>query len=162
MQQIRPLTTYKKLNPDFYELVAETYKEKTLSAKQQENEFYYSYCYLESGLYPFNKSFEEAKKTDEHKFFWKGPNTPNNKSIISELGRLLLVGWYYGEEVERFTKQICKDVFDAYQHRKLEGLKPRAGDFVSALKKIRENIVFCFQNDVEVRLSLYGYLVELT
>lgn len=158
MQQIRPLTAYKKLNPKLYEIIAKAYRDKNMSAKQQENDFYFWYCYFECGLFDFNKPLEEVKNTPEYKFFWKDPNTPNNKCTITEMGRLLLTGWYY--DIKDFTKKVCRWVFSAYRYKEENGIPFNDLEFAEALKHIRENIGYYYHHENELKMYMLEHFFK--
>ncbi len=151
-KHIRPLASFKKMNPRIYTLICSAFAEKTgLSAKQKENEFYWNYCYFDSGLNDFTQKWTEFNIPGHvNSFFWKDGNTANNKEIISEMGRLLLAGWNYN--IEDFTKQICKYVFSAYQ--RTDAVNDNI--FVEAINHVRENI--CYYNANELKMK--GYLLE--
>ncbi len=158
MKNIRPLTAYKKENTASYNLFMDPLRQGiTGSKKQQENEFYWNYCFYRSGINSFKgKIFDEARKNDPAwQFFFKDEHTQNHKAIITELGRLLLAGWYHN--IEEFTKDICHHVYNGYikanEHNKVfKEMEAR-----QAVKHIRNNIGYYHNNQEELKI----YLLEI-
>ncbi len=155
MKDIRPLTAFKKENPAIYDLFIDPLKEGLKgSKKQQENEFYWNYCFYESGINTFKgKIYDKARKNDPvWQFFFRDEHTQNHKAIITELGRLLLAGWYYN--IEDFTKDICRHVYNGYikaneHNRVFNEMEAR-----QAVKHIRNNIGYYYHNQEELKIYL--------
>lgn len=128
---IRPLATWKRQNPELYKLV---YYEafginEEYSAKAQENTFYWYYCYTEYATpgEPFKKNI-----------FWKSPNKKDNKLLISELGRLLLAGWYY--DLEEYTKEYGNWIIAEYDRATSAGVKFEQAKAIEVIKHIRQRL----------------------
>jgi hypothetical protein len=136
---IRPLTAFKRLNPEYYNKVYLPLLESN-SAKGRENEFYLWYGYFKLGI----------KELDSFFFTTQGDFT--NKGTVSEVGRLLLYGWYYN--IEDWTKEIGIYIYNAY--KKIESNKETFNDldFAKAVKYIRENVGYYYQNKTELKLYI--------
>jgi hypothetical protein len=136
---IRPLTAFKRLYPERYNGVYLGLLESN-SAKGRENEFYLWYAYFELGI----------KGKDS--FFWTTQGNFTNKGTVSEVGRLLLYGWYYN--IENWTKEIGIYIYNAY--KKTENNKETFNDldFAKAVKYIRENVKYYYQNKTELKLYI--------
>ncbi len=156
MNHIRPLTAFKIKNPALYDLIIDpTDKGLAGSKKHHENEFYWNYCFFESGVYNFEGGnlYDEARKSDPTwLFFFKDEHTQNHKAIITELGRLLLTGWYYN--LADFTKDICGHVYSGYikaneQHKVFKELEAAA-----AVKQIKNSIGYYYNNQEELKMYL--------
>ena len=152
-KQIRPLAAYKKQNPrlcktgfEFAKIIGES------SAKGKENAWYWFHGFSEITR-QFNESEKLALQTDfKNNFFWRTENKCNNVATVSEMGRLLLTGWYYG--IKDWTKEICKYVYRAYQKKAERGDQFNDLGFKEAVKKIRENIGYYYQNKDELKLFI--------
>jgi hypothetical protein len=136
---IRPLIAFKRLNPELYNKIYLPLLESN-SAKGRENEFYLWYANLELGI----------KGIDS--FFWTTEGKFTNKGTVSEVGRLLLYGWYYN--LKDWTKEIGIYIYNAY--KKTESNKETFNDldFAKAVKYIRENIQYYYQNKTELKLYI--------
>jgi hypothetical protein len=147
MKQIRPLVAYKKALPDLYKLYLTVFDGwEGLSKKAQENNFYWNYAYF------------EMKKGEMHPFFLKDGDNRNNKLTITELGRLLLTGWYYG--IEEYTKEISLYVFNAYNKKVKEKEGFNDMEIYNLVKRIRENIGYYNSNKNEMKLFLLDGLFK--
>ena len=136
---IRPLTAFKRLNPEYYNKVYLPLLQSK-SEKGRENEFYLWYSIFKLGI----------KGKDS--FFWTTEGSFTNKVTVSEVGRLLLYGWYYN--IEDWTKEIGIYIYNAY--KKIENNKETFNDldFAKAVKYIRENITYYYQNKTELKLYI--------
>ena len=158
-KQIRPLIAFKKENPMLYTLIMKQLVSRfsgSRSTKQQENDFHFWYCFFESKINANVKGLEleERTKTREWQFFFKDPDTESNKSTVSEMGRLLLTGWYYGSEAEDFTQEVCQQIFSAWKF-KLDNNQPfNDMEFGEAVKHIRENIGFYYYHRNELKIYM--------
>jgi hypothetical protein len=94
------------------------------------------------------------KNHEPHSFFWETVDKKANIGTVSELGRLLLSGWYYGEDVEDFTLEIAIYIFRAYQSKKESGEAFNDLEFKEAVKKIREDIGYYYHNQNELKLYI--------
>lgn len=72
-----------------------------------------------------------------------------NKTIITELGRLLLAGWYYG--IVDKTKEICGYVYKSYQLKKEQF---NEYEFSHAVKYIRENLIYFYRKPDELKFYI--------
>jgi hypothetical protein len=136
---IRPLTAFKRLNPEYYNKVYLPLLQSK-SEKGRENEFYLWYSIFKLGI----------KGKDS--FFWTTEGSFTNKVTVSEVGRLLLYGWYYN--IEDWTKEIGIYIYNAY--KKIENNKETFNDldFAKAVKYIRENVKYYYQNKTELKLYI--------
>jgi hypothetical protein len=100
----------------------------------------------------------EMKKGEMHPFFWKDGDNRNNKLTITELGRLLLTGWYYG--IEEYTKEISLYVFNAYNKKVKEKEGFNDMEIYNLVKHIRENIGYYNSNKNEMKLFLLDGLFK--
>jgi hypothetical protein len=158
MKQIRPLTVYKRLNPELYKILQMGYESKGLSAKQRENEFYFMYCFNNSGLYNPGLSYEDRKSTCECGFFWKDEENRNNKCTITEMGRLLLTGWYYG--IEDFCKTVCQQLFNAWKYKQENSIEFNDLEFSEAVQHIRENIGYFYHHENDLKMYLLEHFFK--
>jgi hypothetical protein len=151
-KHIRPLTAFKKLNPELYALYSDVFeKKKGLSKKAQENEFYWNYAYF--------KMNEKALITPPP-FFWKSENNRNNKLTISELGRLLLTGWHYN--IEEYTLELLRYVERSYYKKVKENEAFNDLEIHSVVKHLRENIIYYYQNKDECKFYILDKLFNKT
>jgi len=154
MNQIRPLIAFKKENPGVYAIIMQMVDRSACSIKQQENNFYYWYCFFESGIYKNHEgeTIEEKINASDCRFFWKDPNTSNNKCTITEMGRLLLTGWYYG--IKDFAQAICQQLFNAWKFKQDSSLSFNDLEFAEALKHIRENIGYYYHHTEQLKIYM--------
>jgi hypothetical protein len=180
---IRPLASYKKLNPELYlslwKLITAT------SKKSQENEFYFLYAYSYLGVETFKeildpaqikiienikkkenltkdeiqKQIERIKKGTYHltkhefnSFYFNSKEEFTNIGTVSEIGRLLLYGWYYN--IESWSIEIGGYIYNAYKKIESSGETFNDLDFKKAVKHIRENIIYYYQNEPELKLYI--------
>jgi len=135
--KIRPLVAFKKVNKKSWDNFIKCWQ-PTGTKKSIENQFYWNYCCSEFG----------SKLDKEHPFFWKD-KTCTNKGTISELGRLLLYGWYYDDE--EFSMQVCQWILNAWTK------KPKVfndGAYKRFVKSIRDDYGYYSQNQNEVKIEL--------
>ena len=128
---IRPLATWKRQNPEKYKLV---YCEgfginEEYSAKAQENTFYWYYCWAKYATRdePFKKNI-----------FWKSPNKRDNIRLLTELGRLLLAGWYY--DLEEYTIEYGNWIIAEYDRATSAGVKFEQAKAIEVIKHIRQRL----------------------
>jgi hypothetical protein len=128
---IRPLAKWKRQNPELYKLV---YYEgfginEVYSAKAQENTFYWYYCYTKYATRgePFKKNI-----------FWKSPNKRDNIRLLTELGRLLLAGWYY--DLEEYTIEYSDWVLEEYYQATSDGVKFEQAKLIEVIKYVRQRL----------------------
>lgn len=153
-KQIRPLSAYKKQNPDLYKIVASILREESKSKKAQENNWYWSYAFFEIF---FDVTTEEDRDKNKNgivyeAFFWKTPNNRNNIGTITEMGRLFLAGWYYN--IEDWTKEIGLYVYRSYHKKEEKGDSFNDLEFKEAVKHIRDNIGYYYHNKEELKLYI--------
>lgn len=138
-KQIRPLVAFKKENIEYYNsIVLSLYKEG--SEKSKENNFYYSYAIMKLMRVDINEDF-----------FFKNKAIEINRGLITELGRLLIYGWYY--QLHDYTIGLCSLVIEKY----LEGGKINRERALELIKHIRENILYYNNNNKEA-VDLIKYL----
>lgn len=145
-KQIRPLTAYKKANPNLFDLLDSLTGEKIKSKKGRENAWYFTY-----GLYETETGVEDYEARYEDSFFYvEGKRT--NISTVSELGRLLLTGWYYN--IEDWAKRISLYVYNSYHKKTERGDTFNDLEFKEAIKHIRDNIGYYYHNAEELKLYI--------
>ena len=179
---IRPLVAFKKANPEiylrFWNLITAT------SKKAQENEFYFIYAYNYLGVETvkeildpdqiklieytkeknltedeIQKKIQDIKRATYHltkyefnSFFFNTKEEYTNIGTVSEIGRLLLYGWYY--DIESWSKEIGGYIYKAYKKIESRGEAFNDLDFKEAVKHIRENIGYYYQNEPELKLYI--------
>jgi hypothetical protein len=159
MKQIRPLTVYKRLNPESFKILSTLlYDGKGLSEKQKENEFYFMYCFSDSGLHNSELSPENWRNTCEYSFFWKDEDHKNNICTITEMGRFLMTGWYYG--IEDFCKMVCRQLFNAWKHKQENSIDFNDLEFSEAVQHIRENIGYFYQHENDLKMYLLEHFFK--
>lgn len=91
-------------------------------------------------------------KTEYNSFFFTVTGEETNMGTVSEIGRFLLTGWFY--DVQDWTKEISGYVYNAY--KKIETSKDVFNDldFQKAVKHIRENIRYYYNNSQELKLYI--------
>jgi len=139
---IRPLAAFKNKNPEIYEAVNSFCNKNNMSAKHKENEFYWHYCFMFGSFVDSENLFPS--------FFFSDPGTFINKSTITEMGRLLLTGWYYN--IEEFAKKTCQYIVNGYE--KAEDKKINDLEFAKAVKHIRENIGYYYHHEGDLKVYL--------
>ncbi|MDW7670792.1 MAG: hypothetical protein SCK57_08145 [Bacillota bacterium] len=153
-KQIRPLTVYRRENPEMYDYITSSFimGNKKLSEKQIENEFYWWYGVVASKGDEQEDSQGIEAKIKRKRFFLKDENTRQNKVVGAEIGRLLLHGWYY--DIQDFTKKISGYIISGY-HSKIDRNKIiNDSEFVDAVKHIRENLLYYYNHEHELKLYL--------
>jgi hypothetical protein len=144
-KHIRPLAAFKKANPKLYNGL--NFGNEGHSKKAQENEFYWTYAYV--NLNDFSKDLETR---DPAPFFWKDENNKNNKLTITELGRLLLTGWYY--DIEDYTKELSLYILKAYEKKTKDAKGFNDMEFYKVVKQLRENIGYYYYHKDEAKYYL--------
>lgn len=144
-KHIRPLTLYKKNNPEAYRILLQSDIGGLVakSKKDQENNCYYLYAWHFSGI--------EYRVNEDLNPFFIDRNTLKfvRKTIVTELGRLLLTGWYYN--AEDWARTICGYVYNSYCTK---GDQFNEYRFTAAVKHIRENIGYYYHNPDELKLYI--------
>jgi hypothetical protein len=72
--------------------------------------------------------------------------------MVSEIGRIMLLGWYYN--IEAWTNEIALCVYRAYKEREKNNETFNSIEVSRKLKHIRENIGYYFNNASEANLLL--------
>jgi hypothetical protein len=109
-----------------------------ISKKGKENEWYFYYCAM------------EMRNKDDGilaPFFWTSQGEKHNICTSSEMGRLLLTGWYYN--IQDWAKNVCGYVYKSY-HRKTGKFNDLI--FAKAVKQIRENVGYYYHNEPQLKL----------
>lgn len=151
--QIRPIAALKRSNPKFYQLCFNDTIFPAKSKKDRENIGYWKYCWIVLGE-TIDPDFSFPS------FFFKSLNERANVGTITELGRLLLTGYVYGEIPEAKTKEISMFVFRAYK-RKTELNQPFNDlQFVEAIKHIRTNLEHYLVNDDKLKYYILKTFFE--
>lgn len=150
-KQIRPLVAFKKENPELYSRYYNLAKEGTTSKKGIENNFYLWYGAL---------SLKPIKQKGIDSFLFTEAGDFTNKCTISEIGRLLLTGWYY--DVEAYTKDVSNYVYNAYHKKIKTGENFNDLDYSEVVKHIRENISYYYNNQPELKYLILDRLFKET
>jgi hypothetical protein len=139
-KEIRPLTAYKKANPEIYKFYLSCI-EKPTSKKGIENDFYFWYAIL------------QLKKVEDKSNFFLTPNGDfTNKGTVSEIGRLLLYGWYYN--IENWAQNVAMYIYKAYNKKiKSEDIFNDL-EFKKAINHIRDNIAYYYNKEQELKLYI--------
>ncbi|MEW6274210.1 MAG: hypothetical protein AB1556_03735 [Bacillota bacterium] len=102
---------------------------------------------------PAGKFVKRTRATERRQI-----NTPNNKCTITEMGRLLLTGWYYN--IENFTKKIYRQIFNAYRYKAENGIQFNDLEFAEAVKHIRENIGYYYHHENELKIYMLEHFFK--
>ena len=139
---IRPLSKWKKENEERWQNVYMPLIKDSISEsnKSIENEFYFVFCL-------FN-----LKEHELDSFFYSSKGNWTNKVLVSELGRLLLYGWYYN--IEEWTKEIGIYVYKGYKEREKNKEPLDKKEISIKIKHIRDNIGYYYHNTSEVNMLL--------
>lgn len=151
-KHIRPLVSYKKCNPKIYDLLLNDSSLPGLtgqSKKEKENNSYYMYAWHFSGIKVIDETLSGSEQYNPFFFDTSGSIKATHKTIVSELGRLLLTGWYYN--IEDWTKEICGYVYNSYQTKKELFNEYK---FTEVIKSIRENIGYYYHRPDELKLYI--------
>jgi hypothetical protein len=150
-RHIRPLISFKKCNPKLYNLLL---KESLpglegQSKKDQENNSYYIYAWHFSGIKSIDKTLSGYEQYNPFFFDTSGSLKLTHKTIVSELGRLLLTGWYYN--IEDWAKEICGYVYNSYLTKKEQFNEYK---FTEVIKSIKENVGYYYHRPDELKLYI--------
>lgn len=151
-KQIRPLTAYKKANPDLYRLIASIAETRSKSKKGRENAWYFYF-----GFYETETGCKDYEARYDDPFFLVGDQRANI-GTVTELGRLLLTGWYF--DIEQWTKQISLYVYRSFHKTRSNGEAFNDLEFKEAVKHIRENLGYYYHNENELKLYLLDRFFE--
>ena len=143
--KIRPLIAFKKENKKAYDFFI-AYMQPKGTKKSVENEFYWWYCYIKL-------KNEICEKGILNPFFWNDAQTFTNKGVVSELGRLLLYGWYFNNdgETEKFTLQVVRWIYNAWL-KNVKGFNDNK--YRKFVKSIRDNFNYYYHNQKQVKIDL--------
>jgi hypothetical protein len=145
-KHIRPLIAFKKLNARIYNLICEAVNsEESSSIKGKENNWYWMYAFIS-----YDEIFDS--KNNPPSFFFKTNDKKNNKGTTIELGRLLLTAWTY--DIESWALNVGSYVYKAYQKKISENEPFNDLEFKDAVKHIRENIVYYYSNESDLKLYI--------
>jgi len=149
-KQIRPIYILKKVNPIFFDICFNDKRFSTpkTSKKNRENIGYWKYAW-------FNLS-NETTDFIRPNFFFDTNWSRNNICTLTEIGRLLLSGYCYGNEVESFCQQIAQIIYKPYNRKRAQNDKFNDLEFSEALKEIRKNLIYYFHNPNEAKY----YIIE--
>jgi len=145
--QVRPLSQLKRINPDLYKFLVK--ESPGISKKAQENEAYFLYCAISL------RTPHGIEHITRDKFLYKTPLVKNNIATVTELGRLLMIGYCYTNKgLEEFTKKIAGYVYRAYHKKLSEGEAFNDTDYSELVKTIRENVGYYYTREDEAKLLL--------
>ena len=154
MKQIRPLSAFKKANKKHFDLITTSADSKIHSKKQQEIIWYFQYCCLHLSS-NFDEEFPQDKDAWFKFFFTASGYKRRNVLIISEIGRVMLYGWYY--DINEFAERIA--MFIIRSMLKNEG-KLNDIEYKEACTHIRNNIGYYYQNENELKLYIVRKLFK--
>lgn len=145
---IRPLSKWKKQNLERWKNVYLPLIEDNAieSKKGVENEFYFFFCLLNLEETDFRS------RSEKDSFFFTSKGFHTNKVMVSEIGRIMLLGWYYN--IEAWTNEIALCVYRAYKEREKNNETFNSIEVSRKLKHIRENIGYYYNNASEANLLL--------
>ena len=129
------------LHPQQIDIIA-TYKEENNPTDEE----------LETWKGQVLKTTYHLTKTEFNSFFLTDWNKRNNVGTVTELGRLLLTGWYYN--IKDWAKNVGGYIYRAYQRKEKTGEVFNDLLFAKAVKHIRENIAVYYHREEELRLYI--------
>jgi hypothetical protein len=133
------------LDPAQIEII-EGYKEKHNPTKDN----------LQKFINDIKKATYHLTKTEFNSFFLTSWDKKNNKLTITEIGRLLLTGWYYN--VEDWTKEVGLYIYKAYEKKVKEEKGFNDLEIYKVVNHIRENIGYYYHNQIEAKYYLLDKL----
>jgi hypothetical protein len=150
----RPLQAYKKANKEYYNFINTNLIVEVGSKKTNENNFYYHFAIQKLMKIDENPStpietnhifFYENKGNES--FFYKNKSIAINKGAITELGRLLIVGWYYN--LEDYAEEFCLLIIKQYFKNIKAKIKTDRGNLIHIIDFIKSNIIYYSNNDLK-------------
>ena len=149
---IRPLTAFKKANKELYNIYNTIFNEGVgTSVKAKENNFYSTFSVL--------RLKDEKTSFDVKYFFWDTSlNKRINITIATELGRLLLYGWYYN--LYDYSEKLCFDVIKVYFKKVKLKEKILDVDFCNVLQDLRINLEYYNIKKDEAKLLILDRLLS--
>lgn len=146
---IRPITAFKKANPELYAEVLDLVGPEASSQKAKENSWYWWY----SAVMVYDMS-QGAKDS----FLFTSSGYCTNKGTVSEVGRLMLTAWYYN--IEEWAKNISLYVYNSYHKKRQRADAFNDLEFKAAVKYIRDNIGYYYNNEQELKLYILQTFFE--
>lgn len=140
----RPLKAYKKANKEYYNFINTNLIVEVGSKKTNENNFYYHFAIQK--LIEIDKNLSTPPETNEI-FFYKNREIAINKGAIIELGRLLILGWYYN--LEDYAKELCLLIVKQYLENKKAKIKTDRLNLMNIIHYIKINIIYFSNNKLE-------------
>ena len=102
---------------------------------------------------------DEKKSVDVQYFFWDTSlNKRINITIATELGRLLLYGWYYN--LYDYSEKLCFDVIKVYFKKVKLKEKILDVDFCNVLQDLRINLEYYNSKKDEAKLLILDRLLS--
>ena len=95
---------------------------------------------------------QHLTKTEYDSFFFNERGEDVIKGTVSEIGRLLLYGWYY--DIEDWAQEVALYIYKAYKKIEIAGEAFNDLEFKEAVKHIRENIGYYYHNEPELKLYI--------
>ena len=148
-KQVRPLKWFKENSARFYGVVLDLASTigNSASKKGKENDFYHAL-----GIMMFGGELKQNIIQDL--FFFREDGNSANKGTITELGRLFLIGMYYGEATKTFALKIGDYVHKSYHRKREKGEPFNDLEFKDAVKHIRDNFGYYWHNQDETKLYI--------
>lgn len=152
---IRPIASFKKENPEIYKHYLDAINMLGLkggSKKQEENNFYYAYALLNSGI-------DMGTQENFNPFlFDKTGKSRNNVTTFAEMGRLLLTGWYYS--IQEYARTLCGYIDRIYNNTAEQDRPLITGLMTDAVNHLRDNLPYYEQHQDAAKLYLLQTLAK--
>lgn len=133
------------LDPAQIEIIEFIKQENLTKKKLTEDE-------LQKKIQDIKRATYHLTKYEFNSFYFNTKEEYTNIGTVSEIGRLLLYGWYY--DIESWSKEIGGYIYKAYKKIESSGEAFNDLDFKEAVKHIRENIGYYYQNEPELKLYI--------
>jgi hypothetical protein len=129
------------LHPTQIELINSIKNKLDLTEEEQEKEINF-----------IKRGTQHLIKTEYNSFFFNEQGEDVNKGTVSEIGRLLLYGWYYN--IYEWAQNVGMYIYKAYKKTESAGEAFNDLEFKDAVKYIRENIGYYYHNEPELKLYI--------
>lgn len=133
--------TFDPITIELIEYIKTTYSAEGKSEEQ-----------IEQRIEQIKSGHSHRTTTEYNSFFFNSIGEETNMGTVSEIGRFLLTGWFY--DVQEFSKEISGYVYNAYKKTEASGDVFNDLDFQKAVKHIRENIRYYYNNSQELKLYI--------
>lgn len=191
-KHIRPLTAFKKLNPEIYSDIFDSIP-NDLSVKGKENEFYFLYACVYSGIKTKNVILDPAQISIIEGY--KNKNNPTEKELEEFTGKVKIASYhltkyeynafFYTNEgeptnkltiselgrllltgwhygIKEYTQELLRYVERSYYKKVKENEAFNDLEIHSVVKHLRENIIYYYQNKDECKFYILDKLFNKT